>query len=72
MFRFYETADTDAFFKKANLLDPAKNKKIGAKIDFCKICYEKKSLLGLLCNHLFCGDCWSNYFSSKVIFLKKI
>jgi len=66
LFRFYESTDTDAFFKKANLLDPKKHKKIEGKSDFCKICCEKNRLIGLLCNHLFCSECWSNYLSSKV------
>lgn len=65
--RFYESTDTDAFFKKANLLDPKKHKKIEGKSDFCKICCEKNRLIGLLCNHLFCSECWSNYLSSKIL-----
>lgn len=66
MFRFFESPDTDAFLKKSNLLDPTKHKKIVGKIDFCKICWEKNCLIGLLCNHLFCNECWSNYLSNKV------
>ncbi|KAF7640124.1 RBR-type E3 ubiquitin transferase [Meloidogyne graminicola] len=64
--RFFESPDTDAFLKKSNLLDPTKHKKIVGKIDFCKICWEKNCLIGLLCNHLFCNECWSNYLSNKV------
>uniref|UniRef100_A0A914H3W7 RBR-type E3 ubiquitin transferase n=1 Tax=Globodera rostochiensis TaxID=31243 RepID=A0A914H3W7_GLORO len=65
--RFYETSDTDAFFRSANLLDPTKHSRIEGKTDFCKICYERRPLSGLFCNHLFCGQCWSNYLSSKIL-----
>ena len=69
--RFYETENTDAFFKKAGLLDPEKHKKIEGKTDCCNICYEKKLLTGLLCNHLYCFECWANYLSNKVICVGK-
>lgn len=65
--RFYEAKDSNVFFRQANLVDPSKSTKIDGKIDFCKICCEKMPLVGLLCNHLFCHDCWSAYLSEKIL-----
>ncbi|KAL3120266.1 hypothetical protein niasHT_010045 [Heterodera trifolii] len=66
-YEFPETSNTDSFFRNANLLNPTKHSKIEGKVDYCKICYELRRLTGLLCNHLFCRQCWSNWLSRNFL-----
>lgn len=67
-FRFCEAGDIDAFFKSVNLIDPKKGKRRSNVSGQCKICYERKTLSGLACGHVFCYECWDHYLVNKVVF----
>lgn len=72
--KFY-TGNRAVLFKEARVVDPASisnsdNKLSVRSIENCTICMNllsKDSMTGLECEHQFCGDCWNEYLSLKVM-----
>ncbi|CAD6244757.1 GSCOCG00013458001-RA-CDS [Cotesia congregata] len=70
----YFSKDRAAIFKAAGLVDPlsvSKSKELPSdSTEFCEIClspFPRSLMTGLECGHRFCGDCWAEYLSVKVM-----
>jgi ariadne-1 len=66
--KFYEAENPEAFFKKYKIGIPKDDETaLIMKKGDCMICFDKKNkLMGLSCEHLFCGDCWNSYILTRI------
>uniref|UniRef100_A0AAF5HXV3 RBR-type E3 ubiquitin transferase n=1 Tax=Strongyloides stercoralis TaxID=6248 RepID=A0AAF5HXV3_STRER len=66
--KYYEQ-ESDAFFKKYNLINPSSlNRSIisVATRGTCNICCSEEVLTESICGHKYCNQCWLHYFKTKI------